>query len=60
MTGENNFLGNFMSASDGFYREEALRYLQEAYEKQMQGEIASVAQRSSPLGSLLRNDERQK
>lgn len=39
MTGENNFLENFMSEADGFYREEALRHLQEAYEKQMQGEL---------------------
>ena len=28
-----------MSEVNGFYREEALRYLQEAYDKQMQGEI---------------------
>ncbi|HLD50219.1 MAG TPA: tetratricopeptide repeat protein [bacterium] len=39
MTGGNNFLENFMSESDESHREEALRYLQEAYERQMRGEL---------------------
>ncbi len=39
MSSENFFSDPYLSPSDGFSQEEALRLLQEAYEKQMQGEL---------------------